>query len=78
MVCHLLFSFPLQTDIHSCILILHHDSGVNPGSSGHIPLRSTAQARKLFSAQCVLEKVLLGTTPLATVPDCSSDVGGPN
>ena len=45
------------------------------GSSRHILLRSTSQARKLFSAQCVLQRVLLGIAPLAETPNCS---GKPN
>ena len=45
------------------------------GSSGHILLHSIAQASKLFS---VLQRVLLGTTPLAVMPNCYSNVGEPN
>ena len=48
------------------------------GSSGHNLLCLTAQAWKLFSAQYVLQKVLLGITPFAASPNCSSDVREPN
>ena len=56
--------------------MLHRDwsKSNGTGSSGHNLIRSTAQAWKLFSAQHVLQRVLLGITPFAALPNCSSNV----